>query len=211
MREGREVQQPLAQLQGGADQAEEQAERQRAPACGGEPGQQADQRDRDRGQHPDRRELHHRCAQHTNQFPAGVAGVQPVGQAHGQPGTEQSSGRAEDREDEVAARPLQPAHRGCQDRLGPPAGLLGPQPEGGLDGIGRRQQSEQAHHAREVRVDEAAAATHAGEDVLQVAVALQQVPDAVGDAAEHDADDGQPRGPAGQQAPVQPPGQFGNR
>ena len=136
-----------------------------------------------------------------------MAAVQPVGQPDGQPGGEQSGGRAEEREDEVAARPLQPAHRRCQDGLGPPARLLGPQPEGGLDGIGRRQQGKEAHHARQVCVDKAAAATQAGEDVLQVAVALQQVPDAVGDAAEHDADDGQPRGPAGQQAPVQPPGE----
>src|SRR4029450_9664582 len=202
-----EVQEPVVELEGGADGEEYEVGGEHAPGGGCEAGCQAEQRDREPGQRPDCGQLHHGGAERAGQPPAEVAGVQPVGQPGGQSGGGQGGGRAQYGEGEVAARPSQPAHRGGQDGLGPPAALLGLQFEGGLDRVDGGDQPEQGHHGGEEGVDECAPTAHPGEDVLQILIVLAHVADALGDAAEHRSEHREPGGPGGQQAAVQPPGQ----
>jgi hypothetical protein len=60
----------------------------------------------------------------------------------------------------------------------------------GLDRVRRGDQPEDAHDAGEVGVDEAAWASHPGEDVAQSLVVAHHVPDTIGDAAQHDTEHG---------------------
>ena len=73
------------------------------------------------------------------QLAADVAGDQPVDQPGRQPLDGQHHGRPEQREHQVAAGPAEPAHRGAEQHLGVPGGLLVAQPQGRLDARTRRR------------------------------------------------------------------------
>ena len=85
MRERREVDHGPAELEHRAELGQREAERERGPGGDGRPRRQAEQRQRDAGEHPRRRDLRERRAEQPRQLP-GVAGLGRVGEAGGSAG-----------------------------------------------------------------------------------------------------------------------------